>query len=93
MHPNTKNLYDLNLSKKYGLISDILKHNSQFYSDRTVISYAIMLSNWCDSNEDNSIYFNYFIDWRGRLYTNTSYLSVQGGNLARSLLKLKKVMY
>lgn len=32
---------------------------------------------------------NYFIDWRGRLYTDTNYLSVQGGNLARSLLMFK----
>lgn len=90
MHHNTKNLYNLTLRKKYGDISLIHKHNSQYYSDKSIITSALLFSSWCDSSKDNSIYFNYFIDWRGRLYTDTSYLSFQGGNLARSLLLFKR---
>nr|QWO71409.1 RNA polymerase [Termitomyces sp. T123] len=89
MHPNTMNIYNLTLSKKSGDISDIQAHNSQFYSDKSVITYALIFSDWIQSSKENSIYFNYFIDWRGRLYTDTNYLSVQGGNLARSLILFK----
>jgi DNA-dependent RNA polymerase len=89
MHPNTTKLYNLTIKKKYGEITDIYKHNSQYYSDKSVITYALIFLKWCESSDDNSIYFNYFIDWRGRLYTNSTYLSVQGGNLARSLLLFK----
>nr|QWO71408.1 RNA polymerase [Termitomyces sp. K2P1] len=89
IHPNTKDIYNLNLSKKFGEVEEIQKHNSQFYSDKTIITNALLFSSWCDSSQDNKIYFNYFIDWRGRLYTDTSYLSFQGSVLARSLLMFK----
>nr|QWO71405.1 RNA polymerase [Termitomyces sp. K1Ag] len=89
IHPNTKDIYNLNLSKKFGEVEEIQKHNSQFYSDKTIITNALLFSSWCDSSQDNKIYFNYFIDWRGRLYTDTSYLSFQGSELARSLLLFK----
>lgn len=62
IHPNTKNIYILNLRKKYGDISEIHKHNSQYYSDKTIITNALLFSSWCDSSNGNSIYFNYFID-------------------------------
>jgi hypothetical protein len=62
MHPNTIKLYNFTLRKKYGDISDIQTHNSQFYSDKSVITYALIFSAWSQSSEDNSIYFNYFID-------------------------------
>lgn len=62
MHHKTKNLYTLTLRKKYGEISDINKHNSQFYSDKSIITSALLFSSWCDSSKENSIYFNYYID-------------------------------
>jgi DNA-dependent RNA polymerase len=89
IHPETKNMYNLSLRKKQGEILDILTHNSQYYSDKSIITSALLFSSWCDSSEENKLYFNYFMDWRGRLYTDTSYLSFQGGELARSLLKFK----
>lgn len=91
IHPETKNMYNLSLSKKQGVILDILTHNSQYYSDKSIITSAFLFSAtpWCDSSGENKLYFNYFMDWRGRLYTETSYLSFQWGELARSLLKFK----
>lgn len=90
MHHDTKNIFNYTLKKKYGELSEIYKHNSQFYGDKSIITSALLFSQWCDSSKDNSLYFNYFIDWRGRLYTNTSYFSFQGGELARSLLMFKE---
>jgi DNA-directed RNA polymerase len=89
IHPDTKLIYKLTNQKKYGELSEIYKHNSQYYMDKSIIISALMFSDWCDSSKDNSLYFNYFIDWRGRLYTDTSYLSFQGGELARSLIMFK----
>lgn len=38
LHPNTINLFYF----KYGEITKIQKHNSQFYSDKSVITFALM---------------------------------------------------
>jgi hypothetical protein len=62
IHHDTKNIYYYTLKKKYGELSDIYKHNSQFYSDKSIITSAFLFSHWCNSSKDNSIYFNYFID-------------------------------
>lgn len=89
IHPQTKNLFKLTYSNKLGDVLDIQKHNSRFYSDKTSITTALLFANWCEASIDNSLYFNYFIDWRGSIYTNTSYFLFQGGELARSLLLFK----
>lgn len=89
MHPETSKLYNLGLKNKQGKIQEILKHNSQYFSDKSIITSALLFSSWCESSIDNKLYFNYIMDWRGRLYTDTSYLSFQGGELARSLLMFK----
>jgi DNA-dependent RNA polymerase len=89
LHPETKNMYNLSLMKKEGEILDIKIHNSQYYINKSIMTSALLFSSWCDSSEENKLYFNYFMDWRGRLYTDTSFLSFQGGELARSLLKFK----
>jgi hypothetical protein len=89
IHYNTKNIFKLISAKKYGELSEIHKHNSQYYSDKSIITSALLFSDWADSNKNNSLYFNNFIDWRGRLYTDTSYLSFQGSELAKSLIMFK----
>jgi DNA-directed RNA polymerase len=66
----------------------VLKHNSLFYGDNTVLKTAILFSDWTNKL-NNSIYFPLFVEWRGRLFTNTGYFSYQQGELARSLLLFK----
>lgn len=86
-------MYKLQLKHKYGEVNDILIHNNQFYSLRLIILSSMLFADWCDESDKNSLYFPYFLDWRGRLYTLTSYLTLQGGSLARSLWLLKKDQY
>lgn len=89
LHPNSKNSYMLNKYKKYGDLFEIKTHNSQYFMDKSIITSALMFSTWCDSSKDNSIHFNFFIDWRGRIYTDNSYFSYQGSALAKSLIIFK----
>jgi hypothetical protein len=44
LHPNTRNMYKLQLKHKHGEINDILIHNSHFYSDRSIILYSILFA-------------------------------------------------
>jgi DNA-directed RNA polymerase len=88
-HPNTKKIIDLNLQHKYAELNLIYKHNAKFFTDKTVLDLALLLYKWCD-DINNSIYFPYFIDWRGRLYTDTCFFSFQKQSLARSLIIFKK---
>lgn len=64
-----------------GLLSEISRHNSQFYINSHTIKLALLLDNWTINND-----FNHSIYWRGRVYVDAKYLSPQGGDLARSLL-------
>jgi hypothetical protein len=86
LHPQTKDVFKLSTDKnKQKELYDILKHNSQYYGDRTVLQNALLFSRWC-SNKKNSIYFPLFVDWRGRILTNTGSFSYQQGELSRSLI-------
>jgi hypothetical protein len=62
IHSNTKNMFKLNLTHKYGELNEIAIHNSQFYNNKSIILSAILFSSWCESSHNNSLYFNYFID-------------------------------
>ena len=42
-----------------------------------------------ESLKDNTFYFYWNLDWRGRYYNTSSYLSTQGSKLSKSLIKLK----
>ena len=88
-HPSTPELFKLNLGglKNSHLISAILKHNSQYYQDLSVLSSALIYSNF--GNMLNSLYLPYFIDFRGRLYPKSGYFSPQSGELSRSLFRYK----
>jgi DNA-dependent RNA polymerase len=80
MHPNTKDYFNLKVkNEKKGLITKILKHNSKYYLDRTILTNAILYRN-------SDIFFPVFMDFRGRLYTNTPSFSFQGNELIKSLL-------
>jgi hypothetical protein len=89
LHPQTKDIFELSQDKnKQKELYEILKHNSQYYGDRSVLQTALLFSKWC-SNVKNSIYFPLFVDWRGRILTNTGFFSYQKGELARSLILFK----
>jgi len=88
LHPKTKEIHKLTITKNMIELNLIQKHNSKYYSDKTVLQTAFLFSKLTNENE-NCIYFPHFIDWRGRLYTNTGYFSFQGGELARSLIFFK----
>jgi hypothetical protein len=86
LHPKTKDIFDLSNEKNKQIeLYEVLKHNSQYYCDRTVLQTSLLFSRWC-SNKNNSIYFPLFVDWRGRILTNTGSFSYQQGELARSLV-------
>jgi hypothetical protein len=86
LHPKTKDIFDLSYDKDKQIeLYEILKYNSQYYRDRTVLHLALLFSKWC-SNNNNSVYFPLFVDWRGRILTNTGSFSYQQGELARSLI-------
>jgi len=56
-----------------------LQHNSQYYNDSSVLQVALLFYNFV-------IYFPLFVEWRGRLFTESGFLSYQKSELARSLL-------
>jgi hypothetical protein len=90
LHSKTKDVFNLSNDKNKQIeLYDVLKHNSQYYRDRTVLHLALLFSKWC-SNKNNSIYFPLFVDWRGRILTNTGSFSYQQGELARSLVLFKE---
>ena len=39
----------------------------------------------------NTLFFSHYLDWRGRIYTQSFYLNYQGSDIARSLLLFKNV--
>ena|ERR1700719_3522045 len=61
IHPQTKEIYKLSFSNKINELNLIFKHNSQYYSDSTVLQLALIYSKGC-KNKDNSIYFPIFIE-------------------------------
>jgi hypothetical protein len=55
LHPETSNLYKLNLKKNEVLIKEILSNNSKYYEDKMNISLALLL-------QDYTIYHPLFLD-------------------------------
>jgi DNA-directed RNA polymerase len=78
LHPETKILFKFNLLKKEKIVKNILKLNSLNYENKCHISMAMLFRNFI-------FYHPLFIDWRGRIYTNSNILS----ELSRSLIMFK----
>lgn len=70
------------------IIRSILKHNSQYYQDSSVLYTAVVYSGFGTTNM--SMYLPYFIEFRGRLYPKSGFFAPQSGELARSLFQYKK---
>jgi hypothetical protein len=62
LHHNTNNLYLLKYNKNMNEFNTILEHNSQFYNDNNVMQISLLLSEWCNENDNNSFYFNHYVD-------------------------------
>ena len=84
IHPNTELLGNYMKERNNSMVNEITIHNSKFLLHRTIISIAKLM------REVKEFYVTVFIDWRGRFYTSTSALNIQGGELARSLLLFKE---
>lgn len=84
LHPDSKQLFYLNLKKKDILVKEILAYNSKYYEHKMNLSLAILLA-----EGDDIFYHPLFLDWRGRIYTNSTILSFQSSELSRSLIMFK----
>lgn len=80
IHPLTSKYYSITSLK---LKSEIENHNSLFYLQKNIIGLAKLLINV------NEFYFPIELDWRGRVYCQSSYISFQGNELAKSLILFK----
>lgn len=83
IHEETDKLAKYNKDKNYVKHYEITSHNSRHLYEISVLNIASLMYN-CEE-----IYFTNFIDWRGRIYTSSSTLNIQGGEIARALLLLK----
>lgn len=58
--------------------------NDKYYLERNILTMASLFENI------DKFYIPLFMDWRGRIYTDTDYLTFQGTELARALLLFEK---
>lgn len=77
-------LIDLNLTK----IDDINKAKERFYKGQDSLYLFIKTLLYADLYKNETIYFNTYLDWRGRIYYNGYPLNPQAYKLCRRLLKL-----
>jgi DNA-directed RNA polymerase len=78
IHPKTELVKDKKMDKS--LLKIIQAHNSMhFYYSNTLMM--------ADLYKDQVFYIPTFLDFRGRLYSKVSYLSYQGGDMARALIQ------
>lgn len=77
LHKDTDKIKELSLLEK----QKVLAHNSRYYQERNILGIAQLFSNV------EKFYFPLFYDWRGRIYTDTSYLNYQSIPLAKALLE------
>ena len=79
LHPKTSLIY----KAPFKLKKEITSFNSLFYLHKNILGLANLFSSL------DEFYFVLQLDWRGRLYCDTSYLNFQGNELAKSLIKFK----
>ena len=70
---------DPKILKNIELMKEISAHNAYYYLYKYVLSFAIIY-------ENIEFYLPTFMDFRGRIYSYSYYLSFQGCDIARSLL-------
>jgi DNA-directed RNA polymerase len=80
LHKETHNLSNLINTKNFSMVKEITSHNSKYIQDRSIITFAKLLTN------TDKFYLTTFLDWRGRIYTSSIDLNYQGSELARSLI-------
>ena len=93
LHPDTSNLFRLKSGglKNKSNITKILEYNSKYYQDSSVLYTALTYS--LNATENFSLFLPYFIDFRGRFYPVSGYLSPQSCELSRSLLVFKRKVF
>jgi DNA-directed RNA polymerase len=60
---------------------EVISHNSRYFQEKNILGIAQLFKNV------DKIYFPLFFDWRGRIYSNTSYLHYQSLSLAKALIQ------
>jgi uncharacterized protein YggT (Ycf19 family) len=78
LHPNTFLIKDKKTDRL--LFKEIQSHNSKHHNYLNILMLANLY-------KDQVFYIPTFLDFRGRLYSKVSYLTYQGGDLARSLIQ------
>ncbi len=76
LHPKTEIFEKLENNEK----QEILAHNSRYFQEKNILGIAQLFK------DVDKIYFPLFFDWRGRIYSDTSYLHFQSLSLAKSLI-------
>lgn len=69
--------------RKSAEYKEAITHNSKYYHYKTTLDLASIYS-------ETGFYLPVFLDYRGRIYPETTYLSYQGTDLIRGLLKFER---
>ena len=82
-HEHSNKLSEYKKNKDFSKVNEITQHNSKYLYETSILQIARLFK------DVEEIYMTPFIDWRGRVYTSSCVLNIQGGELARSLLLFK----
>lgn len=73
------NIKDIEVTRAKEKISEITEFNSKFYYVTNIINIAKLYAY-------HTFYFDFYLDWRGRIYSQSGSLNFQAGDFAKSLL-------
>ena len=83
-HEESNAVSQLIAEKNYSRVYDIVSYNSKYFYDNSILNIARLMLNV------DEFFLTTYIDWRGRFYTSSSVLNMQGGELARGLILFSK---